>query len=119
MKSLRVLVVEDEALVAMLVEDMLIDMGHQVVAVAHRLEAGMSAVERDGFDVAVLDVNLNDVKSFPIADALASRGVPFVFATGYGLAGIDARFVGTPTISKPFDERRLAAAIATATHTPR
>jgi CheY-like chemotaxis protein len=111
MKALRILVVEDEALVAMLVEDMLTDMGHEVVRVAHRLETGLVAVERDGFDVAVLDVNLNDVKSFPIADALSSRGIPFVFATGYGMAGLDERFFSVPTITKPFDERRLADAI--------
>ena len=92
MKSLRVLMVEDGALVAMLVEDMLIDIGHQVVAVAHHLEAGMSAVERDGFDIAVLGVNLNEVKSFPTADALAPKEIPFIFATEYGLAGTDARF---------------------------
>lgn len=109
--SFKVLIVEDEALVAMLVEDMLTDAGHAVVAIAHRLDTGLAAVEKGGIDMAVLDVNLNGEKSFPIAAVLASKGIPFVFATGYGVAGIDQDFAHVPALTKPFDEAKLAAAL--------
>jgi CheY-like chemotaxis protein len=113
----RLLVVEDEALVAMMVEEMLSDMGCCVVAVAGTLERGLTlANDRDLLlDGAVLDVNLGGKKVYPIAEALAARGVPFIFATGYGLAGIIPQFAGAPVVAKPYDpgllERTLAAVL--------
>ncbi len=108
----RVLVVEDEMMVAMLVEDMLVDMGFDVVGPASRLSDGLHLAEHETLDLAVLDVNLNGVRSFPIAAVLAGRGIPFVFATGYGTVGVEADFPGVPVVSKPFTSDRLDEALA-------
>jgi len=79
----RVLVVEDEVLVAWLLEDMLADLGCAVVGPAVSVKQALAMIDAEAIDVAVLDVNLNGQLSYPIADALAARGVPFVFSTGY------------------------------------
>lgn len=114
LRGLRLLVVEDEALVAMLVEDMLTDLGCVVVGVAGSVAKGLAVVgsEEVSFDGAVLDVNLGGEKVFPVADALAARGVPFVFATGYGAAGVAGRYAKAPVIAKPFGLPDLEAALA-------
>lgn len=101
-RKLRVLVVEDEGLVAMLVEDMLADIGHEVVAVASRMEEALNAAKIGTFDLAIIDVNLDGRPSYPIADVLKERGIPFVFATGYGANGLDPKFADAPVLSKPF-----------------
>jgi CheY-like chemotaxis protein len=112
-EGLRLLVVEDEAMVAMLVEDMLTDLGCIVVAVAGSVAAAIAFADRADavFDGAVLDVNLGGEKVFPVADALTTRGVPFMFATGYGRAGIEERFMNAPVISKPFGFDSLRSAL--------
>ena len=112
--GLRLLVVEDEAMVAMLVEDMLEDLGCVVVAVAGNVAAAIAiAGQHDAvFDGALLDVNLGGEMVFPVADALARRGVPFVFATGYGRAGIEERFLDAPVICKPFGFESLRIALS-------
>ncbi|RYB01369.1 response regulator [Lichenibacterium ramalinae] len=84
----RVLIVEDEMMVAMLVEDMLVDMGFIVVGPAYRLGDGLRLAKSETLDVAVLDVNLKGARSFPIATVLTERGIPFVFATGYGTTDV-------------------------------
>ena len=86
--GLRVLVAEDEALVSMLIEDMLTEMGAAVVGPAATLDEAMTLAKGDGFDIALLDVNLAGKPIFPIADVLREKGVPFIFASGYGEAGI-------------------------------
>lgn len=103
----RVLVVEDEYLVAMLVEEMLDGLGYEVAQVAPTLEAATDAATNASFDVAILDINLNGNDSAPIADILIARKIPFIFATGYGPAGLDGRYAGTPTLQKPFYEEDL------------
>lgn len=108
----RVLVVEDEVMVAMLVEDMLIEMGFDVVGPAYRLSDGLQLAEREAIDLAVLDVNLNGARSFPIAVILADRGIPFVFATGYGAVAVEDDFPGVPVVSKPFTLDRLDEALS-------
>ncbi len=113
-QALRVLVVEDEMLVAMLVEDMLHDLGHVPVGPAARLETGIEMASDETLDLAILDVNLNGTKSFPIADILTARGVSVIFATGYGKSGLDPRFAEFPVIAKPFSEAVLHAAIRSA-----
>jgi CheY-like chemotaxis protein len=112
--GLRLLVVEDEAMVAMLVEDMLTDLGCVVAAVAGSVAAAIAVAGRCDavFDGALLDVNLGGEMVFPVADTLAARGVPFLFATGYGRAGIEARFVSAPVISKPFGFDSLRTALS-------
>src|SRR5437764_10549438 len=88
----RVLIVEDEPLLAMMLEDMVLQLGHSVAEILDNLASATAAVENSHFDIAVLDVNLRGQKSFPVAEALASRNIPFLFATGYGRAGLDNRF---------------------------
>ena len=100
----RMLVVEDETLIAMMLEEFLADLGIKVVEVAGTLARGLAiatdaAVAADG---AILDANLGGEKVFPVADALAGRGVPFVFATGYGLQGLAPRYADHKVIAKPF-----------------
>lgn len=101
-ENLRILVVEDEALVAMMIEDALTDLGCEVVGPFSSIESGMTAVQHAQLDGAFLDVNLRGEFVYPIAEALAARGTPFIFVTGYGAAGVDPRFRGTPVLTKPF-----------------
>ncbi|WP_349368970.1 response regulator [Salinarimonas sp.] len=108
----RALVVEDEVLVAMMLEDTLDTLGYAVVGPAHRLRDGLAAVEREAIDVAVLDVNLDGARSLPIADALAARGIPFVFATGYGEAGLAGAHPDAPVVRKPFSIDDIGCALA-------
>jgi CheY-like chemotaxis protein len=98
----RILVVEDEMLIGMLLEDMLTDMGHEVAAIVPRLKDALAAVERESFDLAVLDVHLHGESAFPVADALIAKGVPFIFATGYGERGLPESYRGRPVLQKPF-----------------
>ena len=110
----RVFLVEDEALVAMLVEDMLADEGCTLVASANRLaEALAKATDRSvEFDLAILDVNLAGEPVFPVAEALAARGIPFAFATGYGAGGLPDAWQSRPTLQKPFTARDIRAVLA-------
>jgi CheY-like chemotaxis protein len=103
----KVLVVEDEPLVAMMIEDMLTDLGHTVVGPAMQLADGLRLAETAQFDAAVLDINLNGVRSFPVADVLQARGIPFLFATGYG-GGEALEGRQEPVIQKPYQMERLA-----------
>ncbi len=112
----RVLVIEDESMVMMLLRDMLEDIGCVVVGSASRIEEATEKARSLAFDVAILDVNLNGTRTFPVAEVLAERGVGFVFATGYGTASLPPDFVRTPVLQKPFQqldlERALRAALA-------
>jgi len=78
----RVLVVEDEMLVLLMIEDMLADLGCESVTTAATIDQAIALIDGQVFDAAMLDINLNGVDSHPVADALAARGVPFVFSTG-------------------------------------
>ena len=110
-RPLRILIVEDEMLVAMNIEDMLLDLGHEVAGLAGRLEPALALARDAEIDVAMLDVNLAGEQSFPVADALIERGVPFLFATGYGLKGIPERYRDRPVLQKPFRASDLAQAL--------
>ena len=98
-------------LVAMNIEDMLADLGHDVAGIASRLDAGMDLARNGGFDIAMLDVNLAGDLSFPIADILQERGIPYLFATGYGRKGISDDYDSAPVLQKPFRARDLEEAI--------
>ena len=100
--AMRVLIVEDELMIRMLLEDMLEELGYTVAAEAGRIDEALDAIKNGGFDVAILDVNLNGENTAPIAEALAARGLPFVFATGYGEHGLPEAFRDRPTLKKPF-----------------
>jgi CheY-like chemotaxis protein len=106
--GLRVLVVEDEMMVSMLIEDMLTDLGCIVVGPASRLDEAIELAKVSEIDCAVLDVNLGGQPIFPLADLLRERGRPFAFATGYGDAGVRDVDRGTPVLQKPFREGDLA-----------
>lgn len=101
-EKLRFLVVEDEALVSMLIEDILTDLGYEIAAVASRLKEACDLAASKQFDFAILDVNLDGEPSYPVAEILNERGVPFVFATGYGARGLEGKFSEVPTLAKPF-----------------
>jgi CheY-like chemotaxis protein len=107
LSSLKVLVVEDEALVSMLVEDMLTDLGCTVVGPAAEIEEAMRLAGSADIDAALLDVNLGGRPIFPVADALKGRGVPFAFASGYGEAGLSDDHRGAAVLQKPFREADL------------
>lgn len=102
--GLRVLLVDDEPLVAMLLEDMLADLGCHVVATAARVDQALQILADPGtvFDLAVLDVNVAGESVRPVAEAVAARGAAMVFATGYGESGVPEPFRGRPTLQKPF-----------------
>ncbi|MFI4950338.1 MAG: response regulator [Caulobacterales bacterium] len=108
LEGLRVLVVEDEMMVSMLIEDMLSDLGCTVIGPASRLDEAMDLALAGGIDCAVLDVNLGGQPIFPLADLLRERGRPFAFATGYGDAGLRDVDKGSPVLQKPFREGDLA-----------
>jgi CheY-like chemotaxis protein len=107
LSSLKVLVVEDEALVSMLVEDMLTDLGCAIVGPAAEIEEALRLAGSADIDAALLDVNLGGRPIFPVADALKARGVPFAFASGYGEAGLTEDHKGATVLQKPFREADL------------
>ena len=114
----RVLIVEDESLVIMMIEDALGDLGCEVAGTAARFDEALEKAQSLAFDVAILDVNLAGRRTFPIAELLAGRGVAFVFATGYDAENLPDAVAAAPILSKPFQprdiERALLAALATA-----
>ncbi|WP_371680029.1 response regulator [Microvirga sp. KLBC 81] len=105
--GLRILVVEDEAAISLLLEDMLLDFGCEVIGPAARLSTALDAVAREQVDLAILDVNVAGEPIYPVAEALAERSVPFVFSTGYGSAGIRDSFRDRPVLQKPFAQHDL------------
>jgi CheY-like chemotaxis protein len=107
LNGLRILVVEDEAAISLLLEDMLLDFGCEVIGPAARLSAALEAVSREQVDLAILDVNVAGEPIYPVAEALAKRAIPFVFSTGYGSAGIRDAFRDRPVLQKPFAQHDL------------
>ena len=110
-RPLRVLIVEDEMLVAMNIEDMLLDLGHEVAGLAGRLAPALALAGEAELDLAMLDVNLAGEQSFPVADILIGRGIPFLFATGYGIKGIPDAYRDRPVLQKPFRAQDLGEAL--------
>ena len=107
----RVLVVEDELMIRMLLEGMLTDLGHTVAAEAGAIDEALTLAKQGEFDFAVLDVNLNNEPITPVVEVLVRRGVPFVFASGYGRRGVPEAYRQNPTLQKPFQVEALAQAI--------
>ena len=110
----RVLVVEDEAMIAMLVEDMVHDFGSEVVGPVARLDQAISLARSAALDAAILDIKVGGSVVFPVADIRGERGIPVFFATGYAAAGLPARFRDSPVLPKPFSDQSLRAALRTA-----
>jgi CheY-like chemotaxis protein len=116
--SRRVLVVEDELMIRMLLEGMLTDLGHTVAAEAGEIGEAIKLAKEAKFDVAILDVNLNDKPITPVVEVLMKRGVPFVFASGYGQRGVPEVYRKNPTLQKPFQAEALAQALDAALAKP-
>jgi CheY-like chemotaxis protein len=103
----RVLVIEDEMLILMMIEDMLADLGCESVAVASNIGPAISLIEGQDFDTAMLDMNLNGIESYPIADALAVRDVPYFFSTGNSLTNVKEGYRDQDVLKKPFTFEQL------------
>lgn len=107
----RVLVVEDEFAVLLLIEDMLSELGCEIVGTATRLSDALALAGRAECDAAILDVNINGENVGPVAETLAARGIPMVFSTGYGPSGIESRWRERPALQKPYRIEEFAAAL--------
>jgi CheY-like chemotaxis protein len=107
----RVLFVEDEAMVSMLIEDMLLDLGVEVVGPAAKLDHALALARETDIEAAVLDINVGGHHTYGVADMLRERGIPVIFATGYGSSALPERFRGTPTLHKPFDRNTFGTVL--------
>jgi CheY-like chemotaxis protein len=116
--SKRVLVVEDELMIRMLLEGMLEDLGHTVVGLAGSIEEALELAKHGEFDIALLDVNLNGKPITPVVEVLIERGLPFVFASGYGQRGVPEAYRTSPALQKPFQVEALAKALEAAVPQP-
>ena len=116
LQGARVLLVEDIDLVALQIEEMLLEGGCQAVTVVGSVAHALEAARTQDIDAAVLDINVRGGNTFGVADELRSRGVPFVFSTGYGERFLPDRFDAAPQVSKPFEPEDLWAALAKARH---
>lgn len=110
----RVLIVEDESMVTMLIEDTLADIGCDIAGTASRLDEAFEKISSLSFDAVILDVNLNGRQTYAVAEMLARKGVPFLFATGYDKLDLPEPFRGVPILAKPFRERDLEEALMAA-----
>jgi two-component SAPR family response regulator len=108
---LRLLIVEDEMLISLLIETMVRELGHEPVACVHSVPAALDVLSRNAVDAAMLDVNIGGMRVFPVAEALQSRAIPFAFLTGYGAQAVPPRFSDIAVMQKPFTESDLADAI--------
>ena len=103
----RILVVEDEMLIALLIEDAVKDSGGEIVGPASTLEKALKLAEEGEFDAAILDVTIRGGKVYPVADLLLARGVPFVFASGHGDSALPEELRDKPRLTKPFTAAAL------------
>jgi CheY-like chemotaxis protein len=113
LQGLRVLVVEDEPMLSLALQDMLADLGCEVVGAAGRLESALALAVDRTFDVAVLDINIGGHRIDPVAEAIAARGLPILFVTGYGRAGRPQHVAG-PVLDKPYEVGDLARGLTQA-----
>ena len=109
--NLRILVVEDEVIIALAIEDMLIQIGCDVVGPAYSVSAGQELAASEAVDAAVLDINLGGQSSDAVARTLQSRGIPFLFSTGYGLSAVPNGFEDRPVLQKPYTLEILGRAL--------
>jgi DNA-binding response OmpR family regulator len=112
MPDARLLIVEDEYLIRLLLEDMVAELGCSVAAIASSLAEAKSLAADTAIDLAILDVNVGGEHVFPVAEILKNRGVPFVFITGYGARGLPEAYREAPTLQKPFQMDELRAMLA-------
>ena len=110
-KPKRILVVEDEPIVALSLQDMLDDLGFEVVGPAFRAAAALELARSEAIDAAILDVNMAGETSYGVAEALRSRSIPYLFATGYGRQGLEPGHEDTFVLQKPYREAQVASAL--------
>jgi len=110
----RILVVEDEAMVSMLLEDMVLDCGCEIIGPVAKFDRALEVAREGEFDIAVLDLNLSGTLSYPIAKVIRARRIPVIFATGYGAAGLLDKFRDCPILQKPFRLSDFAQAVTAA-----
>ena len=112
LRGRRILIVEDESLILLTIQDVVEELGCEVTGTAMRAEAAIAIVQDRQVDAALLDVNLGEGRtSYPVAAALAARGIPFAFITGYGTGGVQEDYQNRPILSKPVDQRILEATL--------
>lgn len=109
--GIRVLIVEDEGVVAFMIEEALEELGCKIVAWAGKISQAEKAISTTEFDLALLDINLAGETTFDIARNLASRGIPFIFSTGYGIGGVPSDLQDRPVLTKPFSSKDLQNAV--------
>ncbi|MBA2935705.1 response regulator [Sphingomonas sp. CGMCC 1.13654] len=111
MATRSILIVEDESLIAMMLEDFIDSLGHQVAGTEDTVEGALAQAEAGGFDLAILDVHLHGRSCWPVADALADRDIPFILATGGHTEAPPERHATAPVLSKPFTLNGIEQAI--------
>jgi CheY-like chemotaxis protein len=110
-RQVTILLVEDETLIRMMIADMVEELGHTIVAEAGNMTEALALAQTADFEIAVLDINVGGAKIEPVADVIAGRRLPFIFASGYGAAGVPEKFRDRPTLQKPFPKERLGKEI--------
>jgi CheY-like chemotaxis protein len=101
LRQASIFLVEDEALIRMMLADMVEELGHRVIAEAGNVAEARSLAETEDYDLAILDINLQGINVRPVAEAIAARSLPLLFLSGYGSAGLPEGFEGAPVLSKP------------------
>jgi len=118
LKGLRVLLVEDEALVALLIEQHLSELGCTLAGSARSIAKAMELLDREKVEAAILDMNVAGKSSEPVAERLDTLGIPFLFASGYGAGGLGSRWGGYPVLQKPFSLDELKAMLLACLRSP-
>jgi CheY-like chemotaxis protein len=108
----RLLVVEDEPLIAMTMKETLTELDFEVSGPVGSVEEALREIAKGPINAAILDINLGGGSVYPVADALAARDIPFVFVTGYARQAVEQRFSDVPVLSKPVDRERLLASLS-------
>jgi len=114
----RVLLVEDEVMIALMFEDVLAELGCEVIGPVSRMAAAKTMIKTRHVDCALLDINLHGQPVYPLVELLTERSVPFAFVTGYGAGGVDEQFRQYPVLHKPFDSQGLKGMLVKMTRRP-
>jgi len=107
----RILIVDDEPLIAMMLADWVSELGHETLGPSYSAESAMALIETSPPDAAIVDVSLGSASGYPVAELLVQKNIPFVFATGHGEEAVTPRFAGTALLAKPFDFAGVSAAL--------
>jgi CheY-like chemotaxis protein len=108
----KILIVEDEAMIAIMLEDMLDELGYGVAGIAAKTPQALELIDSTPVDAAILDVNLSGQESYDIAAVLEERGIPFLFSTGYAALAVEERYRSRPFLQKPFRQEELQKALS-------